>query len=134
MLDSLGPQTFDQICGDLKIGPWKNEDHLEGARLHLGDSGERASPQFQAGLKPGDYTYFKNWDVSAEGRAAGWQGENVIYLGGGEYYGHPFGITTGEHIVDYLNGQRNEGSTTPATMLDYKTQLDANLLKYRVRP
>lgn len=61
MLDSLGPQTFDQICGDLKIGPWKNEGHLEDARLHLGDSGGRASPQFAAGLKPGDYTYFKNW-------------------------------------------------------------------------
>ena len=54
-------------------------------------------------LAAGEHGYIRNWGVSPEAVRGGWYGENVIYLGDGKYYGHPFGIATGETIVKFLN-------------------------------
>ncbi len=129
MLDMLGPKDFDRICGDLRIGPWDYENDL-GRIMNTTGSGQAEAPSgHKDKVKPGDYAYIRNWDVSDKGRAAGWQGENVIYLGNGKYYGHPFGVETGTHIVDYLNTQRNAGSTRSASLTGLHGTLSREILK-----
>jgi protein-glutamine gamma-glutamyltransferase len=127
MLDLLGPKDFDRICSDLRIGAWVNEDHLHRYKSITGSAVD-ATPDRRASLDVGDYGYFKNWDVSEAGFAAGWQGENVIYLGDGRFYGHPFGVTTEDEIVASLNGERKAGSTRPASFLDLRIQLLTGVL------
>lgn len=134
MLDLLGPKDFDVACANLKMGPWVYESTLGSNWKISGNSSIEATAARKAELRAGDYTYFRNFDVSAQGAAAGWQGENVISLGGDKYYGHPFGISTGEHIVQYLNQHRNAGSTRSAAMLDLQATFDSNLLSLDKTP
>jgi hypothetical protein len=129
MLDLLGPEDFDRICSDLKIGAWVNEDHLQKFRQTTGSRDFEASKERRDSLHVGEWGYYKNWDVSEAGFAAGWQGENVIYLGDGKFFGHPFGITTEEQVLSSLNGQRKEGSTKSAGFLDVRMGLKTELLK-----
>jgi ubiquitin len=56
---------------------------------------------------PGDCRYFKNPDVNPE--TPQWQGENVIDLNDGKYYGHGIGIRTADEIINALNERRKEG-------------------------
>jgi protein-glutamine gamma-glutamyltransferase len=53
---------------------------------------------------PGDRRYFRNPDVNPETPEL--RGENVIVLGGGEYYGHGFGIHPPEGFIRFLNQNR----------------------------
>lgn len=133
ILDLVGPKDFDRICGDLKIGPWVQEDHADKAWKVRGkgeDGKTAATDKDKADLKPGDYTYFKNWSVSLPGYNAGWQGENVIFLGDGMYYGHPFGIVSAEEIVDSLNEWRRTGrNIKSASLLDLRASVDPSILK-----
>jgi len=128
LLDGLGPERFDAIMQDLRIGPWETESDLASVLHSSGSAHRDAAEARQSSLRPGDYTYFRNWDVSAESARQGWQGENVISLGGGKYYGHPFGITTGDAIIEYLNRHRNAGSTRSAAMLELQMSLGSNAL------
>jgi protein-glutamine gamma-glutamyltransferase len=133
MLDLLGPKDFDTVCAKLTMGPWVYESTLAANWTVSGQEAD-ATAERQAELRAGDYTYFKNRDVSDAGLAAGWQGENVISLGGGKFYGHPFGISTQEHIVDYLNLNRKAGSTITAAMLDLQARLRSELLRLDLTP
>ncbi len=128
MLDLLGPKDFDAACASLRMGPWVYESTMAQNWNIDGSGSVEADAARQSQLRAGDYTYFKNWEVSDTGRAAGWQGENVISLGGGRYYGHPFGIENGDHIVAYLNQNRNAGSTRSASMLQLQARLNSNVL------
>jgi protein-glutamine gamma-glutamyltransferase len=128
MLEMMGPDHFNQVMGNnLKIGPWQYESTLSGALNYTGSGDQDATDARVKNLLPGDYTYFKNWDVSDEAKAGGWQGENVIYLGDGKYFGHPFGVTTGDHIVEYLNQNRKTGGTRTAHLLDLQGRVDNKL-------
>lgn len=60
-------------------------------------------------ILPGDWVDFSNPDA----RSAVWRYENAIYLGGGEYFAHPFGIKTKEQILEALRNARKPGGTTP---------------------
>ncbi|MHC4831130.1 MAG: peptidoglycan-binding protein [Planctomycetota bacterium] len=106
MKDMIGDKDFDAIMGDLKIGPWVNERDLDSIQSVSG-SGQTESDGTHK-PKPGEYRYIRNWDVSKKGKAAGWQGENVIYMGNGKYYGHPFGEASADAIVSHLNGHRKK--------------------------
>lgn len=126
--EAIGDEDFNRIMGDLRIGPWDYEGDLAAFQNRYPDSASEK-------LFTGDYTYIKNWDVSDEGKKAGWQGENVIYLGGDQYYGHPFGVASADKIVNYLNGHRNAGSTTSASrMEDLRTDLDPTLFQHDLNP
>lgn len=125
MLNMMGPDHFNKVMGNnLHIGPWSYEQTLSRNLKYTG--GETEAPADRQ-LMPGDYTYFKNWDVSDSAKAGGWQGENVIYLGDGKYFGHPFGVTDGKTIVDYLNNNRNTGSTHSASLLELKGELGSGV-------
>ncbi|MFX1518205.1 MAG: CFI-box-CTERM domain-containing protein [Promethearchaeota archaeon] len=67
---------------------------------------------------PGDQRYFNNPDVTAQGKAAGWQGENVIDLGDGTYFGHPFGIVSATYIIGQLNQHKKPGGKSAYLMID----------------
>ncbi len=69
---------------------------------------------------PGDCRYFKNPDVDPV--TPEWQGENVIDLSDGYYYGHGIGIGTREKMIRVLNEYRKAGSTTTAYLLDMATR------------
>ncbi|MFZ5967838.1 MAG: protein-glutamine gamma-glutamyltransferase [Bacillota bacterium] len=71
---------------------------------------------------PGDCRYFKNPDVNP--LTPEWQGENVIVLGDGTYYGHGIGIRTADKMIESLNEQRRAGATKSAYLLDSATRLD----------
>jgi protein-glutamine gamma-glutamyltransferase len=129
MRDLLGADDFDRVCNDLRIGPWQNEDLLDDVVELSGRGDVEATAARKETLRAGDYGYFKNWEVSEKGAADGWQGENVIYLGDGRFYGHPFGIADEKTIVDHLNTQRVEGSTKSASFLDLRSQLSSRLLR-----
>jgi protein-glutamine gamma-glutamyltransferase len=82
---------------------------------------------------PGDCRYFRNPDVNPE--KPQWQGENVIDMGDGTYYGHGTGIRTAEKIITFLNKLRKAGATQSAYLLDSVTRpyfkyLGSRYLKY----
>lgn len=133
MLDLLGPKDFDLACPGLRVGPFRFEETLAEYFRFTG-TGIEATPARKTGLRAGDYTYFKNWDVSPDGYAAGWQGENVVALGGGKFYGHPFGIATEPEIVGFLNQHRRPGSTRSASMIEVQGRFDPKILTLDLDP
>lgn len=133
MLSLLGPADFDAACVDLRVGPARFEPTL-GAQFEITGAGVPATDARKAELRVGDYTYFKNWDVTPQAHAEGWQGENVVVLGEGRYYGHPFGITTGDEIVRFLDEKRNPGSTRSASLIEVQGHFRSEVLALDVTP
>ncbi|MHC4831374.1 MAG: peptidoglycan-binding protein [Planctomycetota bacterium] len=130
--DLIGAKDFDRICSDMRIGPWESDDHAKDSWLidgagAKGVENEATAEQIDM-VKPGDYAYFSNWDVSKAGFEGGWQGENVVSLGDGLYYGHPFGVIAGSDIVSHLNENRKEGSTRSASLMDVRARIGASIL------
>ncbi|MHB1391687.1 MAG: protein-glutamine gamma-glutamyltransferase [Clostridia bacterium] len=71
-------------------------------------------------ILPGDCRYFKNPDVNP--LTPQWQGENVIDLGNGMYYGHGIGIGNALDIINALNKQRKSDARESAYLLDSVTR------------
>lgn len=65
---------------------------------------------------PGDRRYFKNPDVNP--KTPEWQGENVIALVGGKYYGHGLGIYGEQEIINELNRNRVKYPEESAYLMD----------------
>lgn len=75
---------------------------------------------------PGDCRYFNNPDVNP--KTPEWQGENVIDLGDGTYYGHGIGIKDKVGIIKELNKNRKEDFTKSAYLTNSVTLLDFKYL------
>lgn len=75
---------------------------------------------------PGDRRYFRNPDVNPE--TPEWQGENVIDVGGGMYYGHGMGIHNAQFILNALNQNRAADADEEAYLLDGAGRPDFNRL------
>lgn len=106
LLDTYPEQLFNKLFPDIHLMNWHYIDPL------LKEVGYmiEADDYF-----PGDRRYFANPDVDPETPYL--QGQNVIDLSEGLYYGHGMGITNGATVIRLLNNNRIEGATKSAYLL-----------------
>ncbi len=131
LLDLLGPRDFDRVCAKLTLAPHSHEP-LTPFYAEQGGIADPARPEHA--LKPGDRGYLKNWEVSRQGLFGGWQGENIIALGDGRFYGHPFGIETAESMIAALNALRKPGSARSASLTNLQGGLRPELFAEDLEP
>jgi len=109
ILDTIGPADFDRAFAKTRLFRWDIKD----------DDFKAAEKQGKLpGFWPGDHTYFKNPDFDPANSA--FQGENVIYLGGGQYFGHGLGIVSEKGVIDSLNDLRKPGAKKTAVRDDFE--------------
>ncbi|RXT02309.1 protein-glutamine gamma-glutamyltransferase [Ammoniphilus sp. CFH 90114] len=101
ILDTIPEATFNRLFPNLFLWNGYYDEDLALTQQPVSD-----------GL-PGDIRYFKNPDHSSPE----WQGENAVYLGNGNYFGHGVGIASGEMIIMFLNRLRIPGSMQSAFLM-----------------
>jgi protein-glutamine gamma-glutamyltransferase len=84
----------------------------------------------QLAYLPGDQRYFKNPEVNS--MTPEWQGENVIDLGDGTYYGHGIGIKSATQIINSLNAHRKPGATKSAYLMDSASRPNIQFLSTKI--
>jgi protein-glutamine gamma-glutamyltransferase len=110
VLDSTGEKAFNELFANMYLFSWHYDPDL-------GLKSYNPSDYF-----PGDVRYFKNPDVNPE--TPQWQGENVVILEDGTYYGHGIGIKTADQLISILNKQRKPGAIQSAYLMDQVTRPD----------
>ncbi|MCB2352938.1 protein-glutamine gamma-glutamyltransferase [Clostridium estertheticum] len=107
LLNIFSANLFNRLFPNIQLMNWHYIDNL------LEDVGfiKKRSDYF-----PGDRRYFYNPDVDPV--APEWQGENVIDLSNGLYYGHGIGIGDADEIISELNKFRIKEATTSSYLLD----------------
>jgi protein-glutamine gamma-glutamyltransferase len=116
LVEVMPEGLFDRLFADIYLMDWKYLDRDLGVRTYGGVKNSL----------PGDCLYFINPDVNTE--TPEWQGENVIQLLNGYYYGHGIGITTANAIIRELNRNRLPGSQNSAYLLDQIVKPDFRYL------
>lgn len=122
-LEVFGEERFNSLFKDIYLMNWHTSDPLLKAA-----STPRPVPE----LLLGDRGYFANPDVDPQ--TPQWQGENVIVLPDGLYYGHGVGIYTADRIIQALNGNRRDGSTKTAYLMESAGRPDIKKLASYYRP
>lgn len=107
LLDVYGKSKFDSIFTKIYLMNWHYIDR------RLRDIGYMRPVN---DYLPGDRRYFKNPDVDP--KTPEWQGENVIDLSEGLYYGHGIGVHDAQTIINTLNETRKRGSRKSAYLMD----------------
>ncbi|EOD01796.1 protein-glutamine gamma-glutamyltransferase [Caldisalinibacter kiritimatiensis] len=123
--DIYPKKLFDRIFPTVYIMNWHHIDKDLGVRTYR-DIND---------YLPGDCRYIKNPDVDPE--TPEWQGENVIDLGNGYFYGHGIGIRTIKQMIRILNNFRRQGATESAYLMNSATRVDFKHLAkiyYNYRP
>lgn len=116
LVEVMPEGLFDRLFADIYLMDWKYLDRDLGVRTYGGAKNSL----------PGDCLYFINPDVNTE--TPEWQGENVIQLLDGYYYGHGIGIATANVIIRELNRNRFPGSQNSAYLLDQIVKPDFRYL------
>ncbi len=107
LLAAFSEETFNRLFPSIYLMNWHELDPL------LREAG---IPRKVADILPGDRCYFRNPEVNPETPEL--QGENVIVLPNGLYYGHGVGITNADQIIRMLNANRKEGATQSAYFME----------------
>ena len=98
---------FNQLFPSIELMNWH---HIDPLLKEVGTMKPRKD------YLPGDRRYFSNPDVDP--LEPQWQGENVIDLGRGLYYGHGIGLYSAETIIQSLNQNRAEDADQSAYLDD----------------
>lgn len=117
LLNIYAASLFNKLFPTIQLMNWHYIDNL------LEDVGyiEKRSDYF-----PGDRRYFYNPDVDPV--EPEWQGENVIDLSNGLYFGHGIGIGNADEMISELNKFRIKEATTLAYLLDSAARPDFKAL------
>jgi len=107
LLEVFGDEAFDNTFTNIYLMNWHR---IEPLLREVGLMG-RADIYL-----PGDRRYFKNPDVDPETPEL--QGENVIDLGGGFYYGHGFGRQRADTFIRLLNRSRADDADESAYLME----------------
>ena len=113
ILDHVGAEKFDALFSDPKMLAFFRWDIEDADYTKVKKLSEDPALAKQPAV-PGSHYYFFNPDASAENSAFG--GENVIYLGGGEYYAHGIVgsggtyLVTDKEITETLSALRKPGA------------------------
>ncbi len=99
--------SFDRQFRGIRLMNWHN---ISPALQETGRM-QRVNDYF-----PGDRRYLANPDVDP--RTPYWQGENVIDMGDGTYYGHGVGRLTANQILSRLNAARRPDATRSAYLME----------------
>ena len=133
ILDHVGDKAFNEMFSEpkqLAFFRWsiEDDDFLDVKKLV-----HKPMP-----LQPGSHYYYTNPDASAENSAFG--GENVLYLGAGEFYAHGIVGSSGTYIVsekdimDTLSALRRHGATTAPSRVAMAMWLDGYALSKKAFP
>jgi protein-glutamine gamma-glutamyltransferase len=117
LLNVYGDALFDEQFPEIYLMNWYYIDSL------LKSIG---APKKAEDVLPGDRGYFENPDVDP--KTPEWQGENVIVLPDGLYFGHGIGVRTAGHMIDDLNAHRKPDAEKPAHFLESVSRPDFNML------
>ena len=117
LLNIFAASLFNKLFPTIQLMNWHYIDNL------LEDAGyiKKRDDYF-----PGDRRYFYNPDVDPV--KPEWQGENVIDLSNGLYFGHGIGIGDANELISELNKFRIKEATTSAYLLDSASRLDFKAL------
>lgn len=113
LLEVFGDDAFDQIFPNIILMNWHmiSKELREVGFMH-------PAPVYL----PGDRRYFANPDVDP--LTPEWQGENVIDLSDGLFYGHGIGRHRAETFIKLLNGNRRDGADESAYLMDSAARPD----------
>lgn len=107
LLKVFSEETFNSLFSSIYLMNWHELNPL---------IKEVGIPKKVADILLGDRCYFKNPEVNP--KTPELQGENVIVLPGGLYYGHGLGIRNADQIIYVLNANRMEGATESAFFME----------------
>lgn len=107
LLEVFSEETFNRLFSSIYLMNWHELDPL---------LREVGTPRRAADILLGDRCYFNNPEVDPQTPEL--QGENVIVLPGGLYYGHGVGIVNADRIIRMLNDNRKEGATQSAYFME----------------
>jgi hypothetical protein len=133
ILDHVGDDAFNEMFTEpknLAFFRWtiEDDDFLDVKKLV-----HKPTP-----LQPGSHYYYTNPDASAENSAFG--GENVLYLGEGQFYAHGIVgqsgtyLVTEKDIIDTLSALRRPGAETKPSRVAMAMWLDGYALSKKAFP
>lgn len=111
LLGVITDERFNDAFQHLYLWDWQNHPSMP----------LRNSYRVGNGI-PGDIRYFKNPEVSPQ--TPQWQGENVVDLSNGLYFGHGIGSMPANQIIAELNKYRRLGAQTSAFLMPTATRPD----------
>ena len=112
VLDSIATSYFNTLFQRLLVWDWNYDQDL-GIITTVGRD-----------FIPGDVVYFYNPDFSHPV----WTGENAVYLGNDQYFGHGIGIESEEGMIKALNTLRKPNSTIDAYLISQHSRLNTRYL------